>query len=327
MAPPAMHQVQVLQAQRVRAGRTSVLGDITNFGANSTYLQPAAGFKPELTDDVCCRGLPVDAMLVDLASLRHAEDPQWVQDYAYDIHQLLLEEKFSRPRPEYMGAQLEVNAKMRGILVDWIIEVHLKYVMRLETLYLTVQLIDRYLERRQVQRKSLQLVGVTAMLIASKYEEVYPPEISQFVYISDKACSGQDIVNMEIDMLQKLGFRVCQPTAADFFEQYQTANGCGAAHRELVAYLLELTLLDLHMIRHAPFVLVAAAIYLSNKLLRHEPVWPDALLRRTGLGELALTVPAREICALYEAAETNPLQAVRKKYSQEKHHSVAKLRF
>ena len=86
-----------------------------------------------------------------------------------------------------MSAQTDINASMREILVDWLIEVHLKFKLLPETLYLTVNLIDRYLEKQNVLRNKLQLVGVTAMLIASKYEEIYPPIVTDFVYITDNA--------------------------------------------------------------------------------------------------------------------------------------------
>jgi hypothetical protein len=90
---------------------------------------------------------------------------------------------------------------MRSILVDWLVEVHLKFKLVQESLYLTVNLIDRYLERRQIHRSKLQLVGVTAMLIACKYEEIYPPIVKDFVYITDNAYTKEEILDMERDML------------------------------------------------------------------------------------------------------------------------------
>ena len=86
---------------------------------------------------------------------------------------------------------------MRAILVDWIIEVHLKFKLLPETLFITVSLIDRYLEQIQIKRTNLQLVGVTAMLIASKYEEIYAPEVRDFVYITDNAYTKDEILLME----------------------------------------------------------------------------------------------------------------------------------
>jgi cyclin B len=92
-----------------------------------------------------------------------------------------------------MTRQVDINEKMRAILVDWIIEVHLKFKLLPETLFLTISLIDRYLERVQIKRNNLQLVGVTAMLIASKYEEIYAPEVRDFVYITDNAYTKEEI--------------------------------------------------------------------------------------------------------------------------------------
>jgi G2/mitotic-specific cyclin-B, other len=76
---------------------------------------------------------------------------------------------------------------MRQILVDWLVEVHLKFKLLPETLFLTVNLIDRFTFIKQVKRNDYQLLGVTAMLIACKYEEIYAPEIRDFVYMTDKA--------------------------------------------------------------------------------------------------------------------------------------------
>ena len=108
--------------------------------------------------------------------------------------------------PGYMKRQPDVNEKMRAILVDWLVEVHLKFKLVPETLYLTVNLIDRYLAQVTVMREKLQLIGVTAMLIASKYEEIYAPEVQDFVYITDRAYSKSEILECEFSMLSALDF-------------------------------------------------------------------------------------------------------------------------
>lgn len=94
----------------------------------------------------------------------------------------------------YMERQEDINEKMRAILIDWLIEVHLKFKLVPESLFLTVNLIDRYLEKETVNRQKLQLVGVTAMLIACKYEEIYPPIVKDFVYITDNAYTKEEIL-------------------------------------------------------------------------------------------------------------------------------------
>ena len=80
-----------------------------------------------------------------------------------------------------MRKQTDINAKMRSILFDWLVEVHLKFKLVPETLFMTCGLIDRYLEKEQVMRDRLQLVGIAAMFIASKYEEIFAPEYRSLV--------------------------------------------------------------------------------------------------------------------------------------------------
>lgn len=124
------------------------------------------------------------------ADQRDLMDPHTCSEYAETIHSTLkAEEMRNLASAGYMGSQPDINEKMRAILIDWLVEVHLKFKLVPETLYLTVNLIDRYLEKASVMREKLQLVGVTAMLIASKYEEIYAPEVQDFVYITDKAYS------------------------------------------------------------------------------------------------------------------------------------------
>jgi hypothetical protein len=125
---------------------------------------------------------------------RDAEDTLCATAYVEDMYATFREkEEETSVRPIYMETQPHINERMRAILIDWLIEVHLKFKLVPETLYLTVNLIDRYLERSEVSRPKLQLVGVTCLLIASKYEEIYPPELRDLVYICDRAYTRQDV--------------------------------------------------------------------------------------------------------------------------------------
>ena len=116
---------------------------------------------------------------------------------------------------------------MRGILVDWLVEVHLKFKLMPETLHLTANLIDRFLASRNVSRKRLQLVGVTAMLVASKYEEIWAPEVRDFVYISDKAYDKGQILAMERDMLRALRYDLTLPTSYQYLARLLKVNCFG----------------------------------------------------------------------------------------------------
>ncbi|RRT42787.1 hypothetical protein B296_00055512 [Ensete ventricosum] len=75
-------------------------------------------------------------------------------------------------------------------------EVHYKFELMEETLFLTVNIIDRFLARMTVARKKLQLVGVTAMLLACKYEELSVPMVEDFALITDRAYTREEILEM-----------------------------------------------------------------------------------------------------------------------------------
>lgn len=176
-------------------------------------------------------------------------------------------------------------------------------------------------------RKRLQLVGVAGIQIAAKFEEIYPPETREFVYITDNAYSKEELLGMEISILTALGFNICSPTVAHFLDRFQRVNRCSEEHRFLMQYILELTLPEYTMIRYSPSHLVAAAALFSNKLLKQHPSWPASVARLTRHEYMQVRECARELCGLFEAAEHDTLQAVRRKFSQATYKGVAKMVF
>ncbi|GJP34151.1 hypothetical protein CLOM_g18609 [Closterium sp. NIES-68] len=211
--------------------------------------------------------------------------------YVRDIYALYRRmERESMAAESYMNQQADINDKMRAILLDWLIEVHLKFKLMPETLFLTANLIDRYLSLAPVRRRNLQLVGVTAMLIASKYEEIWAPEVRDFVYISDNAYSKEEVISLEKDMLNALRFHLTVPTpyvfASRFLKAAAAATAAAAAAggaamgaggerggekggerggekatQSLAWFLLELCLPEYSMLRFPPSHLAAAAVY------------------------------------------------------------------
>lgn len=123
-----------------------------------------------------------------------------------------------------MTKQTDINEKMRKILVDWLLKVHSKFKLLPETLYLTVNIIDRYLSHELVNRKILQLVGVTSMHIACKYEEIYPPEANDFVYITDNAYTKKELLDMEYKILKTLNFNLTFASAYRHLERFCTVT-------------------------------------------------------------------------------------------------------
>ncbi|XP_026382447.1 cyclin-B2-1-like [Papaver somniferum] len=107
-----------------------------------------------------------------------------------------------------MVQQSDINEKMRAILVDWLIEVHYKFELMDETLFLMVNIIDIFLARQTVEQKKLQLVGITAMLLACKYDEVSVPVVDDLFLISGKAYTRKEVLAMEKLIVNTLQFNM-----------------------------------------------------------------------------------------------------------------------
>lgn len=226
-------------------------------------------------------------------------NPQQVAEYANEIFTFLhAKEGDFLPRYGYMKQQTDINEKMRAILVDWLIEVHLKFKLLPETLFLTVNLIDRFLELEVVMRQKLQLVGVTAMLIASKYEEIYAPEVRDFVYITDKAYTKEEVLDMEYHMLTRLDFNCTTPSSFRFLQRYAKVAQADELSFNLAQYLIELPLIEYKMLRYSPSMVAAAALYVSLRILKRELNWEEQLQQFSHLHEAELRPCAKDLCVL-----------------------------
>lgn len=181
---------------------------------------------------------------------------------------------------DYMTRQADLVEKFRTILIDWLIEVHYKFQLRSETLFLTVALIDRYLNVMPVPRTQLQLVGVTAMLIASKYEEIYPPECADLTFITKEAYTKEELLSCEESMLNALHFNLSFPTSFHFLKRFVKASRTETAKfYSLCKFLLEATLLNLNMSIWRPSQLAAAVVYLARASLGYsDPLWVSLIL-------------------------------------------------
>ena len=120
-------------------------------------------------------------------------DPLLVTDYVQDMYEHFRSEEHRAVLGPYLHTQPAINERMRAILVDWLCDVNHKFKQHPDTLYIAVNIVDRYLAKTEVLRRHLQLVGVTALMIASKYEEIYPPELRDLVYICDRTYSKFEV--------------------------------------------------------------------------------------------------------------------------------------
>ena len=252
-------------------------------------------------------------------------NPQNVDEYFDDIcEELSKNEDKYLVDPQYMSNQSDINHRMRAILIDWLIDVHLKYRLLPQTMYICVNLIDRYLAKAETNRAKLQLVGVTAMFIACKYEEIYPPELKDFVYITDGAYVKSDVLKMENKMLAKLNFDVTFPTQWTLFETYKRKLDLDDKTFKLAWFLMELCLIDYKILKFKMSQIAASAILIAAKNNR---VYRKNWLKDTiGIEEKNLEECCKEIYDFYHYNATHNLQAIRRKFSSSKFGEVAKIK-
>eukprot|EP00798_Chlamydomonas_sp_ICE-L_P014101 gene14101-20057_t len=206
------------------------------------------------------------------------DDPQACSEYAWDIcKHMRVSELNRRPNANYLEeCQPDVNPKMRAILVDWLVEVGEEYKLCADTLYQAVNYLDRFLSIHAIDRNQLQLVGVASMWIAAKYEEIYPPSIVDFCYITDNTYTKEQVVAMEELVLKKLHYELTVPTAKLFLRRLLQVCSPDEHLHFLSNYLTEISLLDHGMLKFPPSEIAAAAIYLANLILQREP-WSGTL--------------------------------------------------
>lgn len=259
---------------------------------------------------------------VDNIDERDKDDPLCVTEYVHEMYQhFRSKEAMTSVRPTYMECQPQINDRMRSILVDWLIEVHLKFKLAPETLYLTVNLIDRYLATEEVSRPRLQLVGVTSLLIASKYEEIYPPELRDLVYICDRAYTRKDILDMETEILKALQYNISVPSAHVFLVRYLKAGHADKKIVQLSCYILDSTLLTYSLLHYLPSQLAAAAVFIARRAVGRNG-WSPTLLQYSDYCEEAIMPVARAVITAQNDL-SRELKAVTKKYSSSRYGGVA----
>ncbi|KAH7296597.1 hypothetical protein KP509_26G030100 [Ceratopteris richardii] len=261
------------------------------------------------------------------------KDPQMCSAYATEIYDhFRMAELKRRPAVDYMEAvQHDINANMRGILVDWLVEVAEEYKLVPDTLYLTISYIDRYLSGNLVSRQRLQLLGVACMLIASKYEEICAPHVEEFCYITDNTYNREEVLEMERSVLNHLHFELTGPTTKSFLRRFvraaQAEQKSPTFQLEFLGnYLAELTLLEYGFLRFLPSMIAGAAVFVARLTLNPaQKPWNSTLQHYSGYKASELRECANAILELQKNTKNCTLPAIREKYRQHKFKCVAAL--
>ncbi|KAF6138463.1 hypothetical protein GIB67_022497 [Kingdonia uniflora] len=199
------------------------------------------------------------------------KDPKKCSLYAFDIYNnLRVSELIRIPSSTFMETlQRDITQSMRGILVDWLVEITEEYKPTPETLYFAVYLIDPFLSFNCIERQKLQLVGITCMLIASKYEEICVPHVEEFCFITDSTYTRVEVLQMESQVLNCLGFQVSVPTIQSFLRRFVRA--AQASYKDpspklefLTNYLAEFSLVEYDFLKILPSLIATSTVFLAR---------------------------------------------------------------
>ncbi|GAV92641.1 LOW QUALITY PROTEIN: Cyclin_N domain-containing protein/Cyclin_C domain-containing protein, partial [Cephalotus follicularis] len=178
---------------------------------------------------------------------------------------------------DYMLIQKFITPRMRGILINWLIEVHFKFDLMQETLYLMVTLLDQYLSQVNIEKNEMQLVGLTSLLLESEYEDFWHPRIKDLISISAELYTRNQVLGMEKLILGKLKFRLNAPTPVFMLRFLKAASDRKLEH--LAFYLIELCLAEYEALKFKSSMLCASALYIARCTLQITPAWTPLLHR------------------------------------------------
>ena len=204
------------------------------------------------------------------SSIKNVQIPK---DYLNTIYYNLLKEQYTnkkkfKPEYNYMNSQTEINEQMRSILIDWIIDVHGKFGFTDETLYMTVLIIDRYSSIKKITRNEYQNLGISALMISCKHEEINVPKVEDFIYITDNAYNKEEVFKMEQDILNGLNYDLLYPSPIKFFEYLSLKFNFDKKQFYFGKYLMETFLLNLICIKYFPSIIACAAAYIVMKFFK-----------------------------------------------------------
>jgi hypothetical protein len=231
-----------------------------------------------------------------------------------------------------MLGQSQITEKHRLKLVDWIIDISQKFDLKEETLFLVINLVDRYLSTTNLDLDKLQLLGCSAIFLGAKYQEIYPPELRDYVYVSNHVCKKEAILKMEIDILKKINYSMVIVSPLFFYNRIYFI--CATSLKELNSskyaklyftglFILELSLLEYKMIKYTPSIIASASMFLARKLLDFNPPWPKQVLSSQGFtGTNSINECVKELLVLIKNERVATLFGLRKKFSKESYSSV-----
>jgi len=230
--------------------------------------------------------------------------------------------------------QPELTPQMRAVCLDWIIECANRFEMSEETLFLTVYVLDHFLAVKPIQRKRMQLVTMVSLIIASKYEEIYPPHIKEYIHISAKAFTREDMLRYEHSILHALNYSLTVPTPFSFITRFlleikshdAMENAAEKEVRHATYFLAECAMLDLPIyLENTPSLLAIAAVHGARKLCKREPALPTQVLPLVEHDMSKIQELSTKLIENATAIKAGNLHATVKRYAEAKRSNVSQL--
>ncbi|KAM9326570.1 G2/mitotic-specific cyclin-B3 [Gastrophryne carolinensis] len=314
------NEINVQRAPR-KLGNTALALEVKKPKATEVEAQSAPAV------DLPVVAVPEEAVLppdVEDIDKDAKDDPLAGSEYAVDIFNYMREREEKFVLPDYMDLQRNLGKEMRSILVDWMVEVQENFELNHETLYLAVKLVDHYLAASVTSREKLQLIGSTAVFIASKFEERCPPCLDDFLYICDDAYKREELLAMEVDVLRKLNFDLNIPVPYRFLRRFAMCAHASMETLTLSRYICELTLQEYDFVQERASKMAAASLFLALKM-KNLGGWTATLQHYTGYIDTELLPLVQRLNILVARPPNDKLKAVRSKYSHRVFFEVAKL--
>jgi hypothetical protein len=244
------------------------------------------------------------------------------EEYLDDIYKNILLEELYDSICDYMPFQDHINPRMRIILIEWLVDVSIKFKLRQNTVFLTVHLIDRYLSLRKITRSRYQLLGACCLLIACKFEEIYFPELRDIIYICDKTYSGDEIIRMESEILRGLDYKIVPVSPSRFLQIIAAELKLSEFDYNLCNLMLELVNFDYDMVKVLPSLIACTTVYITFKIKKLSTEECNRLLEKfynnsyfDKFPETQIKECAQGICALLDKINLSYFRKIKEKYS------------
>ncbi|KAK3685703.1 cyclin-like protein [Podospora appendiculata] len=253
---------------------------------DNTTGGPTTMIAPKVTANIQTELEVAKAIVLQNQTEEEIEEEAWdvsmVAEYGEEIFEYMrVLEANMLPNPHYMDIQTEIQWSMRSVLMDWLVQVHHRFSLLPETLFLTVNYIDRFLSVKVVSLGKLQLVGATAIFVAAKYEEINCPSVQEIVYMVDSGYTVEEILKAERFMLSMLQFELGWPGPMSFLRRISKADDYDLETRTLAKYFLEVTIMDERFVGSPPSFLAAGAHCLARMFLKKGD-WTPAHIHYSG---------------------------------------------